>query len=72
MAAPQVAGAVAILWQAKPAKYKHNIAATLNVLEQTATHLRSTQSCGSFNGQAIPNAVFGYGLLNILSAIQAP
>ena len=72
MAAPQVAGAVAILWQAKPAKYKHNIAATLNILEQTATHLRSTQSCGSFNGQAIPNAVFGYGLLNILSAIQAP
>jgi subtilisin family serine protease len=72
MAAPHIAGAVAILWQAKPAKYKHNIAATLSVLEQTATHLRSTQSCGSFNGQAIPNAVFGYGLLNILSAVQAP
>jgi subtilisin family serine protease len=72
MAAPHIAGAVAILWQAKPAKYKHNIAATLNVLEQNATHLTSTQSCGSFNGQAIPNAVFGYGLLNILTAVQAP
>jgi subtilisin family serine protease len=72
MAAPHIAGAVAILWQAKPAKYKHNIAATLSVIEQNATHLTSTQSCGSFNGQAIPNAVFGYGLLNILTAVQAP
>jgi serine protease AprX len=72
MAAPHVAGAVAILWQAKPAKYYGKISATLSVLTQTATHLTSTQTCGTFNGTAIPNAVFGYGLLNILSAVQAP
>lgn len=72
MAAPHIAGAVALLWQAKPAKYNGNVAATENILVQTASHTTSTQSCGSFNGGAIPNAVFGYGLLNILRAVQAP
>ena len=72
MAAPEVAGAVALLWQAKPAKYRGDITATLAVLTQTATPLTSTQSCGSFNGKAIPNAVFGSGFLNILKAVQAP
>jgi serine protease AprX len=72
MAAPHIAGAVALLWQAKPAKYKDNIAATQTVLTQTATHFTSTQNCGAYSGKAIPNAVFGYGLLNVLSAVQAP
>ncbi len=72
MAAPEIAGAVALLWQAKPGKYSGNITTTENVLTQTATHITSTQSCGTFNGTAIPNAVFGYGLLNILTAVQAP
>ena len=72
MAAPHIAGAVALLWQAKPAKYNGNIIATQNALTQNATHITTTQSCGAFNGRAIPNAVFGYGLLNILSAVQAP
>lgn len=72
MAAPHIAGAVAILWQAKPAKYNGNIAATQAVLQQTATQLTSTQNCGSYNGKSIPNAVFGWGMLNILKAVQAP
>jgi subtilisin family serine protease len=72
MAAPEIAGAVALLWQAKPAKYKDNITATQTVLTRTAIHLTSKQSCGTFNGAAIPNAVFGYGMLDILSAVQAP
>jgi serine protease AprX len=72
MAAPEIAGAVALLWQAKPSKYNGNITATENVMTQTATHITSTQSCGSYHGTAIPNAVFGYGLLNILTAVQAP
>jgi len=42
------------------------------LLEQTATHYTSTQSWGSSRGSAIPNAVFGYGLVNILAAVQAP
>jgi subtilisin family serine protease len=71
MAAPEVAGAVAILWQAKP-KLIGNITLTESYLTGNATPLVSTQSCGSFPGTAIPNAVFGYGLLNIQKAVLAP
>lgn len=71
MAAPEVAGGVALLWQAKPSLIG-NISRTVTYLTQNATHLTSTQSCGSLSGQSIPNAVFGSGLLNILKAVQAP
>ena len=71
MAAPHVAGAVALLWQAKP-KLIGNIPLTLQYLTQNATPFTSTQSCGSFHGSSIPNAVFGYGLLNILKSVEAP
>ena len=71
MAAPHVAAAVALLWQAKP-KLIGNIPLTLQHLTQNATEYTSTQNCGSFHGTSIPNAVFGYGLLNILKAVQAP
>ena len=71
MAAPEVAGAVALLWQAKPS-LQGNVPLTLSYLTQNATQLTSTQSCGNFPGKSVPNAVFGYGLLNILKAVQAP
>jgi serine protease AprX len=71
MAAPEVAGAVALLWQAKP-RLIGNISTTESYLKQNATRLTSTQSCSGYPGTSIPNAVFGYGLLNILRAVQAP
>jgi subtilisin family serine protease len=71
MAAPHVAAAVAILWQAKP-NLIGNIPLTLQYLTQNATQFTSTQTCGSYRGTSIPNAVFGYGMLNILKAVQAP
>lgn len=71
MAAPEVAAGVALLWQAKP-WLQGNIPLTLTYLTQNATQLTSTQNCGSFPGKSVPNAVFGYGLLNILKAVQAP
>jgi serine protease AprX len=71
MASPHVAAGVALLWQARPS-FIGQIASTTTQFTKTALPLTSTQSCGSLNGSAIPNAVFGYGLLNILSAIQTP
>jgi serine protease AprX len=71
MAAPHVAAGVALLWQARPS-FKGQIAATTTQLTKTALPMTSTQSCGSFAGTAVPNAVFGYGLLNILKAVQTP
>ena len=70
MAAPHLAGGVALLWQAKPA-----LIGDINKTESTFTHtaqpLRSTQNCGG-SGQKVPNNVFGWGLLNLLKAVQAP
>lgn len=67
MAAPHVAGAVALLWQAKPS-LKGNVDGTTSLLKMTATQIKSTQNCGG-SGQNVPNNVFGYGLLNIYKAV---
>jgi subtilisin family serine protease len=67
MAAPHVAGAVALLWQAKPS-LKGRVDATASLLKMTATQFKSSQNCGG-SGQNIPNNVFGYGLLNIFKAV---
>ena len=71
MAAPEVAAAVALLWEAK-LKLRGQVAATATYLAQNTTKLSSKQSCGSYPGPGVPNRVYGYGLLNILRAVQAP
>ena len=69
MAAPEVSGGVAIMWQAKPS-LKGNVTLTETLLEHNATPTRSTQNCGG-SGQNVPNNAYGYGFLNILKAVQA-
>ena len=71
MASPHVAAAVALLWQAKP-KLNGQLAQTVSYLTQNAAAPTNTQSCGQYLGLSIPNAVFGYGQLDILKAVQAP
>jgi hypothetical protein len=71
MAAPHVAAGVALLWQARRS-FNGDIAATTTQLTKTALPLTSSQTCGSFAGSAVPNAVFGYGLLDILKAVETP
>ncbi len=68
MAAPHVTGGVALLWQAKPSLVG-NVDSTLAILEQSATPTKTTQNCGG-SGQNIPNNVYGYGMLNLLTAVQ--
>jgi subtilisin family serine protease len=70
MATPHIAGAVALLWQAKPALIG-NIDATETLLEKKAVHLKTTETCGGTAGK-VPNNVFGYGVLNVYKAVIAP
>jgi subtilisin family serine protease len=68
MAAPEVTGGVTLLWQANPS-LGGNVDATLDILEQTATHTTTIQNCGG-SGLKVPNNVYGYGMLNLLPAVQ--
>jgi len=65
MAAPNVAGAIALLWQAVP-NLSRRIPETNRVLYLSAKHQTSTL-CSS-NGS--PNNVFGYGTMDILKAVE--
>jgi serine protease AprX len=69
MAAPHVAGGVALLWQVRPALVG-DVTATELALTSTAHHQKSTQNCGG-SGQNIPNNVFGWGIINLLAAAKA-
>jgi serine protease AprX len=70
MATPHIAGAIALLWQAKPALIG-NVDATEALLTKKAVHRKTTETCGGTAGK-VPNNVFGYGVLNIYQAVIAP
>ena len=67
MAAPHVAGAVALLWSARPA-LRNQIELTEAILNETALPLYSTQ-CGD-PPASVPNNVYGWGRLDVLAAVQ--
>ena len=69
MAAPHVAGGVALLWQVRPTLVG-DVTATELALTSTAHHLKSSQNCGG-SGQNIPNNIFGWGIINLLAAAKA-
>lgn len=66
MASPHVAGAIALLWSAKPSLIG-NVNATRNILDQTAIDTEDLQ-CG---GTAADNNVFGEGRLDVFAAVTA-
>jgi serine protease AprX len=65
MAAPHVAGAIALLWSAHPA-LRNRIPQTEDVLDQAAVQVSSTL-CGS---SGVPNNTFGWGRLDIKAAVD--
>jgi serine protease AprX len=72
MAAPHVAGAVALLWQAVP-RLRGDVAQTEAVLfnsAQRAVHVAGNQICGGTAADMIPNNLFGYGRLDVWRAYQ--
>jgi serine protease AprX len=64
MATPHVAGAVALLWSARPA-LKNQITPTEQVLNDSAVHISSTE-CDS---SGWPNNTYGYGRLDLREAV---
>jgi serine protease AprX len=69
-AAPHVTGAVALLWSASP-ELVGRVASTAALLERTAAPLTSAQDCAGFPGSHVPNAVFGFGRLDVAAAALA-
>jgi serine protease AprX len=67
MAAPHLAGGVALLWQAKP-ELIGDIDTTEAVFTQSAHHLIPLHNCGI---GLVPNGVYGWGLLDLLNAVQS-
>ncbi len=67
MAAPHVAGAVALLWSAQPA-LRNQIDLTEDILNQTTVPRYSTL-CGD-PADTVPNNVYGWGRLDALAAVQ--
>src|SRR5213078_702305 len=72
MASPHVAGAVALLWSARPALVR-DIAATKTLFQNTANPAVtvSSQTCGGIASTVIPNNTFGYGRIDVLAAFNA-
>jgi serine protease AprX len=67
MATPHVAGAVALLWSAQPG-LNGKINQTETILNNSSVHLTSN-ACSSISG-VFPNNTFGYGRLDIRSAVD--
>jgi len=70
MAAPHVAGAVALLLSAAPG-YRGQVAAIEQVLTHTAEPKTTTQGCGGDGPSQVPNNVWGWGILDALAAVEA-
>jgi subtilisin family serine protease len=69
MAAPHVAGAVALLLSAAPG-YVGDVDGIELVLTSTAEPRTTTQGCGGDGTASVPNNVWGWGILDILAAVE--
>lgn len=68
MAAPHVAGAVALLWSAAPA-LRGQLQETEQILIKSATPVPASQ-CMPEGSPSVPNPTYGYGHLNIKQAVD--
>ncbi len=68
MAGPHVAGAVALLWSADPSLVG-DIDRTEQLLIEAADPYSGSTDTGCFTGD-IPNAAYGYGVLDVYEAVQ--
>jgi subtilisin family serine protease len=69
MAAPHVAGAVALLLSAAP-EYAGDVDAIEGLLTRTAEPRTSTQGCGGDGPTDVPNNEWGWGMLDAWAAVE--
>ena len=69
MAGPHVAGLVALMIAANP-KLAGEVSIIENMIQASSMRLTSETDCDPFSGAEIPNAIFGYGLVNAYSAVR--
>jgi len=70
MAAPHVAGAVALLLSAAPA-YRGQVATIEAALTSNAEPTTTAQGCGDDGPDSVPNNVWGWGILDAQAAVRA-
>lgn len=69
MAGPHVAGAVAVLISAKPS-LAGQVDSIEYILSHTATPMTTNNGCGGDSPTDVPNNTFGYGIINLLDAVN--
>jgi serine protease AprX len=69
MAAPHVTGVAALVWSAAP-HFIGDVAGTEQVLEATARPRTTTQLCGDDLLNAVPNNVYGWGIVDAQAAVE--
>jgi subtilisin family serine protease len=69
MAAPHVAGLVALIISAQPA-LRGQVDALEELIESTALPLTTTQTCGGVPGSSIPNNTYGWGRIDAQMALS--
>jgi len=70
MAAPHVAGLVALLVSANPA-LASDVDGLEDIIEQTAVPLTTNQRCGDDGPTDVPNNVYGWGRIDALAAYES-
>ncbi|MGW8224603.1 MAG: S8 family serine peptidase [Anaerolineales bacterium] len=69
MAAPHVAGLVALIISAQPA-LRGQVGALEDLIEGSALPLTTTQTCGGVPGSSIPNNTYGWGRIDAQKALS--
>ncbi len=69
MAGPHVAGLVALVISANPALAGH-VSLIEEIIESTAVPKTDEMDCGAVLGSSHPNAVYGFGRVNALAAVE--
>ncbi|MFN2137454.1 MAG: S8 family serine peptidase, partial [Candidatus Promineifilaceae bacterium] len=70
MAAPHVAGLVALLVDARP-DLAGDVTTLESLIEQSAVPLTTAEECGGDTPASVPNHVFGWGRIDALAAFEA-